>query len=131
MSHPSPAYSSLPENVKFLNELIIRGDTLNAMEIFYADGVIMQDNEGEPRKGKVACIEFEKKMLRGTTSNTSRLLSQALDIENSIVFGEWEHNFTTRDNKILRLTETSVQHWKDGQIVREKFYYKEMVQVGL
>ncbi len=131
MSHSSTPRFSLPENVKSLNELIVRGDTLKAMETYYAGEVIMQDNEEQPRKGKVACMEFEKKMLRGTTSNNSRLLSQALDIEKSIVFGEWEHNFTTRDNKNLRLTETSVQHWKDGQIVREKFYYKEMIQVGV
>ena len=34
-----------------------------------------------------------------------------------------------QDNSKLMLTEVSVQHWVDGQVSREKFYYKSFYKV--
>jgi hypothetical protein len=47
-----------------LNNLIIRGETAKAMELFYADNVIMQENEDEPRVGKAVCVEHERLVLK-------------------------------------------------------------------
>jgi len=120
----------LKDRIKTLNDLIAKGNTVEAMEIFYSDGVTMQENEDEPRVGKAHCIAHEKKILIGMKSNSSKLLRQAMDAEKGIVFGEWQHFFRTKDDKELLLTEISVQHWKDGLITEEKFYYKEMKRVG-
>jgi hypothetical protein len=49
-----------------------------------------------------------------------------MDTGSGVVFSEWEIIFTTGDQKRLRLTEVSVQKWKNGKVAKEKFYYKDL-----
>ena len=121
---------NLSEKVRELSQLIIKGETVKGMELYYAEAVIMQENEDEPRKGKSDCIEHEKGMLKKTRSNSARLLNQAIDALNGIVFSEWEYNFISHTGTNLKLTEVSIQQWIHGLIVKEKFYYKEIQKMG-
>ena len=117
----------LKENVNILNQLIIGGETIKAMKIFYSDNVEMQENEETPRIGKNVCIEIEKNNLLKVNGVECTLLSQAIDEVNQIVFSEWSFLVTYKDNNKLRLSEVSVQHWLNGQIISEKFYYNNLI----
>ena len=44
--------STIKENVEELNQMILGGDIMGAFEKFYADDVVMQDNETPAREGK-------------------------------------------------------------------------------
>jgi hypothetical protein len=121
--------TELKVKVNALNQLIIAGDTLKAIEAFYSDNVEMQENEDIPRKGKTVCIATEKDNLQKVKSLESDLLSQAIDEENNIVFSEWDHFITYKDNSKFMLTEVSVQHWINGLIAKEKFYYKSFRRI--
>lgn len=121
---------SLLEKVSELSQLIVKGETVKAMELYYAEAVIMQENEDEPRKGKGACIEHERGILKKTRANSARLLNQAIDEPNGIVFSEWEYIFVSHTGTNLKLTEVSIQQWTNGLIVNEKFYYKEIQKMG-
>lgn len=114
----------LREKVQALNQLILRGDTVKAMEIYYADAVEMQENEDPPRKGKSACMSAEQDNLKNVAKLECRLLNQAIDAERKVVFSEWSFIITRKDDTQFMLTEVSVQHWVNGQVAREKFYYK-------
>jgi hypothetical protein len=57
------------------------------------------------------------------------LLNQAIDETNKIVFSEWEIQCAYKDDSKYLLTEISVQHWADGLVVKEKFYYKGFIKV--
>jgi len=116
--------TELKEKVNALNKLIISGDTIKAMETFYSEDIEMQENEDTPRKGKNICIDTEKNNLQGVKSVESNLLSQAIDEAKNVVFSEWHFLVTYKDNNKFMLTEVSVQHWLNGQIAKEKFYYK-------
>lgn len=113
-----------------LNDLIIKGEGLKAMKKYYADDVSMQENEDPPRVGKQACLEQEKRNLQMVTNVTSKLLNQAIDHKNGVVFSEWEIIFKTVSDKTLKLTEVSVQSWEGGKIVKEKFYYRDTYAIG-
>ena len=121
--------AELKEKVNALNQLIISGDTIKAMERFYADDIEMQENEDILRKGKSVCINTEKDHLQKVKSLESNLLNQAIDEEKNIVFSEWNFLITYKDNSKFMLTEVSVQHWLDGQITKEKFYYKSLRRI--
>jgi hypothetical protein len=112
-------------SVDSLTSMILKGDTLQAMELFYSDTVVMQENEESPRIGKTTCLEHERKNLKRIKSMEAKLISQAINESKRTVFSEWQYLFTTRDDKKIRLTEVSVQQWMNGLVVREKFYYKE------
>ncbi len=109
-----------------LNQLIISGETIEAMERFYAENVTMQENDELPRVGKPICIEHEKAMLSSVKSLKSTLLNQAIDHQNQVVFSEWIFEFTNHKDKTSILQEISVQQWQNGQVAYEKFYYNKM-----
>lgn len=119
--------NELEINVSRLNELISNGQTILAMEQFYADTVIMQENEEEPRTGKTACLQHEARSIRKVKEMHSKLLNQAIDHQRNIVFSEWQITFETHSGKKLMLSEVSVQHWRNGQVQWEKFYYKDFL----
>lgn len=116
--------TALEIKIAQLNELIIKGETIRAIELFYADSVVVHENEDEPRIGKLACIANEKQNRERTKEFSSQLLNQAVDALRNVVFSEWEINFTSANGEKWRLTEVAVQHWHNLQIIREKFYYK-------
>lgn len=119
----------LKQQVKELTQLIIAGDTIKAMELYYADDVEMQENEDPPRKGKQLCVEHEREALQQVTSLQCKLLDQAIDSATQVVFSEWEFTIVNNQKEQHLVREVSVQHWKAGKIIREKFYYKAMIQV--
>lgn len=120
--------TTLKENVTALNTLITSKETLKAMDLFYAHDVQMQENEDQPRKGKDACIAYEK-MLLDMFDLDSILIDQAIDEEKNVVFSEWEMTITNRETqKTSKRTQVSVQHWHDGLIESEKFYYNRAPQ---
>lgn len=121
--------SNFKANVEALNQLITTDNTLKAMELFYAENITMQENEEPPRVGKTFCIDHEKKNLEGVKSFKLAILSQAIDPVNAIVFSEYALEFETLKGVKMRLNEVSVQHWQDGQVIKEKFYYKAMTPV--
>ena len=108
-----------------LNNLIFNGETLRAIELFYSDTVSMQENEETPRVGKQNCLDNEKQNLKNVKQFKCQLLNQAINNKENVVFSEWEITCTYNNNKTIKLTEVSVQHWEEGLISKEKFYYKD------
>ena len=121
--------TELKIKVNALNQLIIAGNTIKAIETFYSDNIEMQENEDTPRKGKTVCITGEKDNLQKVKSLKSNLLNQAIDEEKNIVFSEWNYLITYKDDSKFMLTEVSVQHWLNGLIAKEKFYYKNFRRI--
>lgn len=118
---------SLEQRVEHLNGLIEKGDSLTAMNLYYDDHVQMQENEGTPRIGKFFCIEHERQNIAKLALLTGHLLRQVIDPIQSVVFSEWELIFTTTTGHTRLLREVSVQEWKMGKIIIEKFYYKAII----
>jgi hypothetical protein len=115
--------------VQDLNGLIEAGQTIEAMERFYADAVTMQENQGRLRVGKVVCLAHEKQMLEDVSSFKGVLLNQAINELNGVVFSEWQYDFLIKSGEKQRLIEVSVQQWRNGQIQTEKFYYNKILAV--
>ncbi len=120
---------NLTEKVAQLNEWITAGKHAEAIDLFYAEDTQMQENEQAPRQGKAFCVAHERKNLANVKSVKSTLLNQAIDLSKNVVLSEWEFEFTYLNDKVFRITEASVQHWVNGLVQKEKFYYKEPIQV--
>lgn len=121
--------TALKEKVTALNELIISGHTLKAMQDFYSANIEMQENEDITLIGKTVCMEHEKDNLQKINTVESILLNQAVDEEKNVVFSEWQYLVTYKNNRKILLTEISVQHWTEGLVTKEKFYYKNFQEV--
>ncbi|GAB2569466.1 nuclear transport factor 2 family protein [Spirosoma areae] len=120
---------SLHDCVATLTELIRQGQTIEAMERFYADDILMQENKTPPRIGKVACLAHERRMLAGVTDMQASLVNQAINEEAGVVFSEWQYAFTDLTGQQFLLTEVAVQHWRNELIYKETFYYNKILTV--
>jgi hypothetical protein len=71
-----------------LNEMILTGKALEAFDELYADNLVMQENNEEPRVGKALNRKFEEEFFSGIQSwNEGRLDASAVNGDTS--FGQW------------------------------------------
>lgn len=114
--------NSISEKIHELNEMFIRGEALVAFDKFYAGDVVMQENDQEPTVGKEANrIREEKFFQKLTEIRKADPLKVAIGEDFSMV--EWHFDYTHKDWGIRNYKQVSVQEWKDGKIIKEKFYY--------
>lgn len=115
---------SIRAHVDELNGMILKGEILDAFEKFYADDVVMQDNDAEPRVGKDACRSYEEAFVNGLTEfRGAELKSSAVNEEDGVAFNHWFFDYTHKDWGDMTYHQVAMQHWKDGKIVREVFYH--------
>lgn len=114
---------TLQEKVDKLNEMILQGKTLEAFEKFYAEDVVMQENEDELTVGKDACRKNEEAFVSNITEFRNATVESVL-ISDNISVVEWDFDYTHAEWGDRKYTQVAVQRWNnDGEIINEKFYY--------
>lgn len=114
--------ATLTELVDELNQMILEGKILEAFDKFYADDVVMQDNDYPQRVGKPTNRQYEEDFVNGLTAFRGAKVLNTI-ISDGIAVVEWWMDFTHKDYGDRNYTQVAVQRWKNGQIVEEKFYY--------
>jgi ketosteroid isomerase-like protein len=105
-----------------IHDMVKNGKLLEAFDKYYADDVVMQENEKPVTVGKAANRLREEAMANGITEMRDfSIVSLATGDNLSIV--ESHMDATHKEWGVMNKTQVSVQHWKDGKIVSEKFYY--------
>lgn len=114
---------TLQERVNKLNTMILQGKILEAFEKFYAESIVMQENENEPTIGKDACRKSEESFVTNLTEFRNATVKNVLLSDNISVI-EWDFDFTHAEWGVRKYTQVAVQRWNnDGEIINEKFYY--------
>lgn len=114
--------TDLRTNVDALNQMILEGKILEAFEQFYADDVVMQDNDYPVRAGKDVNRQYEEAFVGGLTAFRGAKVLNTI-ISDGIAVVEWWMDFTHKDYGDRNYRQVAVQRWKNGKIVEEKFYY--------
>ena len=114
--------TDLKKNVNELNQMILNGKILDAFDKFYADDVVMQDNNLPVRTGKPENRKYEEAFVNGLTEFRGAKVLNTV-ISDDIAATEWWMDYTHKDYGERNYKQLAVQRWKDGKIVEEKFYY--------
>ena len=115
--------TTVAEQLKELNDMILSGQILDAFEKFYANDITMQENENNPTIGKDACRKNEEAFVSNITEFRGARVKNIL-ISGNISVVEWEFDYTHKEWGERRYTQLAVQRWnEEGQIINEKFYY--------
>ena len=114
--------TDLRTQVDQLNKMILEGKILDAFEKFYADDVVMQDNNYPVRVGKEVNRQYEEAFVNGLTEFRGAKVVNTL-ISDGLAVVEWWFDYTHKDYGVRNYTQLSVQRWNGGKIVEEKFYY--------
>ncbi|MDN5201323.1 nuclear transport factor 2 family protein [Fulvivirgaceae bacterium BMA10] len=112
------------QNLNELNQMILSGQILDAFEKFYDDNVVMQENSQEPRVGKDVNREYEKQFVSNVEEfHSAEVLSTAENGDTTMA--EWHMDITFKGGQRQQLNQAAVQTWKDGKIIKERFYHGE------
>jgi len=114
--------NSLTEKLNDLNQLVLNGQLLDAFEKYYHNDVQMQENEMQPTVGKKANEAREKQFLADIVEfRNAEVLNMA--VCDNVSFVEWKFDYTHKEWGVRNYTQISKQHWKDGKIIHEQFFY--------
>lgn len=105
-----------------LNDMIRRGKALEAFERFYADDVVMIEND-QAFEGKELNRKREQEFF-GNIKEVHAASIGATAVGGDTSFCEQSFETTLLDGTRVRIEEVAVRTWRDGKIVRERFYYK-------
>lgn len=116
--------STFKEKVQDLQNKVFSGQLMDAFEQYYAEDVVMQDNNAEPRVGKDAARKYEENFLSSLKEfHDGGVLKIAYNEEGQVAMIESFMEVTFQDGNRVKMIQTAVQQWKDGQVIHEKFYY--------
>src|SRR5215216_4214460 len=110
--------NSISQKLDDLNSLILSGNLIEAFEKYYDDHVSMQENATPPTIGKKANYERELEFL-GNITEFRKAAALDLAVGNDVSYVTWLFDYTHKEWGVRNYTQVSVQHWKDGKIVRE------------
>lgn len=109
------------ESVMRLTELVKAGRAEEAYRTFYAPDVVAQENNEPPRTSLQASIDRQMQATAGATIN--EFAPRTIVVEGDHVALEWVLDITTADGGRIYAEELALQTWKDGKIIKERFYY--------
>ena len=105
-----------------LNQMILGGQALDAFEKFYADDIVMQENDQPPREGKAANREFEEQFFSSIKEFHGATLGDVA-VTGDVSFSEWTFDVTFQDGNRVANPQVTRRKWKDGKVVHERFYH--------
>jgi hypothetical protein len=106
-----------------LNDLIVACKHSEAFEKFYDDECEMQENHDLPTRGKDANREREKEFFAKVDRFHSIEL-KASAVGDDVTMSEWRNEMTLKGIGRIVTEEIAVRRWRDGLVVKERFYYK-------
>lgn len=110
------------DNVKELIALAREGKFLEAIERFYSEDATMQENLDPPRCGLPALLQGERNVLAARPDiHIESVGGFFVDGDRAAI--QWVFAYTDSNGRKFRLDEIACQEWRDGKIVRERFYY--------
>ena len=108
-------------------DMIQQGKAMDAFEKFYAENVVMQENQEAPREGKTTNREYEEKFF-GNVADVHEIKAHTIAVEGNKSMVEWTFDVTMKDGNRMKMEQVAVQTWENDQIIRERFYYNKPSQ---
>ncbi len=112
----------IEKSVQDLIGHIQQGRFLEAFDKYYDDNVVMQENENPPMLGKEANRKREQEFFSKVNGyENGKVEGVAIGDDLSTVI--WSLAYKHQDWGDMKVKQVSVQHWKDGKIIKEQFFY--------
>jgi gamma-glutamylcyclotransferase (GGCT)/AIG2-like uncharacterized protein YtfP len=105
-----------------LNEMIVDGKSVDAFQRFYHENVVAQENDEPERVGRDPWMRARQDLEKKLKRFNARVLAHAAN--GDISFSEWEIDMEMEGMGPMKMVQVAVRQWKDGKVVRERFYHK-------
>ena len=105
-----------------LNQMILKGQILEAFDRFYGDEVVMQENSQPPTVGKPANRAREEQFV-GSVAELHEVKIGKTGANGDTTFSVWIIDATYKGGPRVRQEQVAVRTWKDGKVGREQFFH--------
>jgi ketosteroid isomerase-like protein len=112
---------SIKPQVLGLISLVEKGQMLEAMNRYYAENVVMQENVSPPSVGFAENYAREEAFYGSLQALKFNLVSVVVEGDRAVI--NWVFDYTTADGTSYRMDEIAIQTWRDGKIVHERYIY--------
>jgi len=116
------AVITLQDRLEDLFAYIRQGRILEAINEFYAEDVVMQENSQPPTVGREANLEREKQFL-STVKEWQRFEVTAKGVGDDVTFYETVMDWVTTEGTPVHVEQVVVAKWQDGKIIQERYYH--------
>lgn len=113
---------NLEERLQDLFAYIREGRIVDAINEFYAEDAVMQENMQPPTVGRQANLEREQQFL-STVKEWKRFDVTAHAAGGDVTFYEAIMDWVATDGTPVHVEQAVVARWRDGKIVHERFYH--------
>lgn len=113
---------TLQDRLEDLFFYIRDGRILDAINEFYAEDAVMQDNALPPTVGREANLEREREFL-STVKEWQRFDGTAKGVGENVTFYETVMGWVATDGTPVHVKQVVVAIWQDGQIIQERYYH--------
>jgi len=114
--------TDLKANFEDIKTLVLQGKAMEAFEKYYGEDVVMQENETPATVGKAANRARELEFFSKVTEFRAAEL-KAVAYGKDVIISEWFVDYTHSEWGEVTHDQVSVQRWKDGKVIHERFYY--------
>ncbi|MGI9544970.1 MAG: nuclear transport factor 2 family protein [Cyclobacteriaceae bacterium] len=112
---------NLKERVKALDQQVLEGKILEAVEAFFHPDVVTKEGNGSETHGLAEIQEKLQNFFQGISSvNEIRLHSQTVGDE--VTMSEFTFDLTQTDGSPILWNEVLRRKWKDGLVINERYY---------
>jgi hypothetical protein len=111
-----------PETLERFIARVEQNAHAEAIEEFYTPDSSMQENESDPRVGREANVERERKVLARARKVQSWCIRPVLLHQDHVVI-RWIFRFEWPDGTVTRMEELAWQRWEGERIAEEQFFY--------
>ncbi len=120
MSTPDaiPLQNRLDDLLSYIRE----GRILDAVNEFYAEDVVMQENTLPPTVGREANLERERQFLN-SVKDWKRFDVIAKSASDDVTFYETVMDWTTTDGTDVHVEQVVVAKWQNNKIINERYYH--------
>lgn len=108
--------------VQDLVRYVVDNRLVEALQEFYHDDVVMQENAEPPRVGLAASIERQK-MAKAMTAEIHEVKAVAVLVDGDCAVIEWHAEWTLAGGLRVRIEEVALQTWRGDRIIHERFFY--------
>jgi ketosteroid isomerase-like protein len=102
--------------------LVAQGKAAEAFAKYYADDVVMRENEHPPTVGYAANLAREQAMW-ATIGRFEEFTVLATGTSPEHSFYESVSRYVDKAGKAHRIRQVAVAHWREGRIIDERFVY--------
>ncbi|MCA9461505.1 MAG: nuclear transport factor 2 family protein [Nitrospira sp.] len=113
---------SIKTQVQAVIDGILNGNILETFDAYYADDVVMSENQKDERVGKAANRQYEIQFLENVQAFHGGQVGRVI-VDGNHAAVEWTFDMTLKGGNRVTMHQVAVQTWKDGKIIREDFYH--------